>query len=209
MHKPFQLPNSAYFNKFIPKLKFYEKLSLNPKLQAEFTNKIQRITWKYKLASNTINIAPTEKVEEIQIFEVELKTLYQPLRVLKAIDKAIPYPILYLLSYKDKFAYAIAYDDGEIKQRYYISDWNEEIVFDFTGLNLEVVYQKIIRLFLTNDQPQQEFAELVTTDYEISVTETRIDKLKQLIRREKQFNRKVDLNKQLFQEQEKLKTLKG
>ena len=69
----FNLPNKAFVNKFIAKSKFYEKANLNSKQQNEFANKILKITWMYKLSEGTIGISKTEKIEEIQIFDLELK----------------------------------------------------------------------------------------------------------------------------------------
>lgn len=69
----FQLPKTAYLNKFIAKSKFYEKANINYKLQKEFVEKIQRITWLYKLSEETIGITKTKNVTEIQIFEIALK----------------------------------------------------------------------------------------------------------------------------------------
>lgn len=209
MSKHFNLPPSASVDMFLPKGKFYEKGSLNSKLQAEFINKLHRITWKYKLAASTINIEPTAKVEEIQIFLLELKELCFPEKILKAIDKAIPYPILYLLKYKDNFSYAIAYSNDQIKNRYYYTDWNERVEFDFTGATLEAVYNKITRAFIINDEPSFEVEQAITHDYEITVIESRIANLIRKISRERQFNRKVELNKLLHNEQDKLDKIRG
>ena len=43
----FKLPRDAYVKKFIPKNKFYEKSAISTKLQKEFVDKIQKVTWKY------------------------------------------------------------------------------------------------------------------------------------------------------------------
>ena len=99
MEYTFNLPKSAIVNKFIAKSKFYEKAALSTRLQNEFINKIQRITWKYKLAESTVGISKTEAVTEIQIFEIELKEQSIPKNVLKVIDKAIPYQILYVFHF--------------------------------------------------------------------------------------------------------------
>jgi len=58
----FKLPRAAFVNKFIPKNKFYEKAALSAKLQKEFVDKIQKITWKYKLAESTIGINKTQVI---------------------------------------------------------------------------------------------------------------------------------------------------
>ena len=100
----FKLPKTALVNKFVAKTKFYERANLSSKLQQEFIDKIQKINWKYKLAEETIGISKTENVTEIQIFEIELKQQVIPKNVLKVIDNAIPYQILFVFTYKNHFA---------------------------------------------------------------------------------------------------------
>ncbi len=198
------LPKNALVNKFIAKTKFYEKTSLSSKLQNEFINKIQRITWMYKLAEETIGISKTDKVTEIQIFEIELKEKTIPKNVLKVIDKAIPYQILYQFVYKDSAAYGITLKETNITQNYYFSEWNEECHFDFTGIDLEKVYQKLIKAFITNGAKNRgDFETIIDTDNKIKLLEKEIETLNNKIRKEHQFNRKVDLNK-IFQEKKSL-----
>lgn len=204
-----QLPDSALVNKFIAKSKFYNRVSLNTKLQSEFTNKIQKITWKYKLAEDTIGISKTENVTEIQIFEIELKQQVIPKNVLKIIDKSIPYQILYIFTYKDNIAYGITLKENNSVQNYYFSDWNQEIHFNFTGIDLEKVYQKLIRSFITNEaKSQNSFNDIIDIDNKIKKLENDIVTLETKIRKEKQFNRKVELNKTLILKQNQLRFIK-
>ncbi len=107
----YTLPDKAYINKFIPKNKFFEKAIVNTRLKNEFIAQIQRINWKYKLAESTIGIPKTDEVEEIQIFEIQLRQKILPKNILKLIDKAIPYPILYEFVYDNDIAYGISYKD--------------------------------------------------------------------------------------------------
>ncbi len=58
--------------RFLNKL-FYSRLSISNKLKNEFIDKVQKIIWAYKLSGKTLNINKTKNVEEIQIFQVELK----------------------------------------------------------------------------------------------------------------------------------------
>lgn len=203
------LPKNALVNKFVAKTKFYEKASLSSKLQNEFINKIQRITWKYKLAEDTIGISKTDKVTEIQIFEIELKEKVIPKNVLKVIDKAIPYQILYRFIYKGNEAYAITLKESGV-ENYYFSDWNDDKSFDFTGIDLEKVYQKIIRAFITSEaKTKSSFKEIIDTDNKIKALENEIDVLENRISKEKQFNRKVELNKILLEKKSLLDGIKG
>ena len=71
----FLLPKQAYVHRTIPKNTFFGKTAISTKLKKEFTDQIQKITWKYKIAEDTIGVAGTPQVEEIQIFEIQLKEL--------------------------------------------------------------------------------------------------------------------------------------
>ncbi|MBI9060151.1 MAG: DUF4391 domain-containing protein [Labilibaculum sp.] len=200
-----KLPGNAFVNKFIAKSKFYERATLSTKLQNEFIRKIQKITWKYKLAEETIGIPKTENVTEIQIFEIELKEQIIPKNVLKIIDKSIPYPILYIFTYKDNFAYGITLKDNTNAQNYYFSEWDENIEFDFVGIDLEKVYQKLIKSFIKNEsKTKDKFEDIIKTDSEIKQLEKDIFSLESKIRKEKQFNRKIELNKVLLEKKQQL-----
>ena len=210
MNDEFKLPRAAFVNKFIPKNKFYEKAALSAKRQKEFVDKIQKITWKYKLAESTVGITKTDKVTEIQIFEIELKSQVIPKNVLKVIDKAIPYQILYRFIYKENEAYGITLKENKSAENYYFTEWNEKKIFDFTGIDLEKVYQKIVKTFIRSEaQTKSSFNEIIDTDNKIRALENEIDVLGSRISKEKQFNRKVELNKVLFERKAKLKAIKG
>jgi hypothetical protein len=207
-----QLPDNARVNKFIAKTKFYQKASISPKLQTEFIRKIQKIIWKYKLAEDTIGIPKTDSVTEIQIFEIELKEQSIPKNVLKVIDKAIPYQILYQFVYKENMAYGITLKDLSEKEsaaNYYFSVWNEKLNFDFSGNDLERVYQKLIKAFVREEAKiRDSFDAIIEADNKIKALEKEIETLSGKIKKEKQFNRKVELNKSLLKKQKQLKELK-
>ena len=144
----------------------------------------------------------------IVIFEIELKEQIIPKNVLKVIDKVIPYQILYRFVYKDNEAYAITLKEQK-PESYYFSDWNEDKVFDFTGIDLEKVYQKIIKVFITNEaRTKTSFHEIVDTDNKIKALENEIGVLENKISKEKQFNRKVELNKILLERKNQLRKIK-
>ncbi|MDD4290205.1 MAG: DUF4391 domain-containing protein [Patescibacteria group bacterium] len=205
-----KLPDSAKVDKVIPKNQFYNRFVINNKLKNEFIDKIQKIIWSYKLSESTIGISKTKKIEEIQIFTVELKEKLIPKNVLKLIDKAIPYPILFIFKHRDDVAYGISLKDDGILENYYLSQWNEKIEFDFISTNLERVYQKIIKKFIKSIEiTDKEFDEIVETDDKIKKTEIEIEKLKNKLRQEKQFNKKVIKNQELNKQKILLKKLQN
>lgn len=202
------LPPQAFVNKFVAKSKFYERANLSTRLQKEFVEKIQRITWKYKLAEDTIGIEKTATVTEIQIFELELKALEIPEKVLKVIDRAIPYQILYRFAYRDSDAWGITLKEGNKAANYYFSEWDEPIQFDFAGIDLEKVYQKLVKAFIGSESAaNRNFAELVANDAARKQLESEIIALDRKMRREKHFNRKVDLNKILLAKKQQLEKI--
>ncbi len=201
----FKLPKQAYLHKFIPKNKFFDKTKVNTKLKKEFSDQIQKITWEYKIAPNTVGISGTEKVEEIQIFEVQLKEKIIPKNILRIIDKTIPYPILYVFKYESHFAYGITLKEDHA-QWYYFSEWDEIKEFNFFGINLERVYQELVESFISIRQKGKDFDTIVQTDKMIGTLEKEIRILQNKVKNEKQFNRKVEFNKVLL---EKIKILKA
>jgi hypothetical protein len=204
-----KLPKEAFVNKFIAKTKFYEKANLNSKLQKEFVDKVQKITWKYKLAESTIGIAKTEAVTEIQVFEIELKKQVFPKNVLKVIDKSIPYQILYRFVYEGNVAYGITLKENTSVENYYFCDWNKEITFDFSGIDLEKVYQKLVKAFIRGEaQNKGSFSEIINVDNKIKALEAEIAALENKISKERQFNRKVEINKVLLEKKVMLAEIK-
>ena len=203
----FLLPEQAYVHKLIPKSKFFEKAVVNTKLKKEFTDKIQKITWEYKLAEGTIGVPGTETVEEIQIFEIQLKERDIPKNVLRIIDKSIPYPILYIFTHEGHVAYGITLKGGG-DQRYYFSPWDEKQTFNFVGINLERVYQGIVTSFINGAGDEaKDFKEIVETDRRKETLEKEISALKNKIKNEKQFNKKVELNKILIEKKTDLESI--
>jgi len=203
-----KLPESAKVNKFIPKTQFYNRVFITKKLKDDFINKVQKIVWKYKLAEDTINIKKTEKVEEIQIFDIELKEKTTLKNILQIIDKVIPYPILFIINFQDEKQYAVSLKESNTINGYYFSEWNEEIDFDFTGASLEKVYQKIIKKFIKGiKEEKKDFNDIIEEDNKVKNLKSDIQILGNKLAKEKQFNRKVEINKELLKQKQKLEDI--
>lgn len=187
------LPKECLVDKFIPKKTFYEKVSISNIIKQEFIEKLERITWKYKISEDNINVSKTEKVEEIEIFEIELKEKYDSKNILKVITKEIPYQILFLVKYNEEFQYAIKFDET-----IYYSEWNNNIEFDFTDFNLEKVYENIIKSIVNIDNTKSNVQEELNRIQQIETINKEIEKLQCQIKKEQQFNKKVELNKKLL-----------
>jgi len=197
----FELPKDCYVNKFLPKKIFYEKVGVSSGVKDEFVNLVDRITWLYKLSPDTIGITKTDNIEEIQIFQIDVKERKIPLAVIKTITKGVQYKILFLIRYNDEFCYSIKVDD------IFTTDWNDEIIFDFNAINLEIVYENIVKSIIKEENNTKKFEEIMDNRNIKSDLEKKINHLKQKIKNEKQFNRKVEMNKELNKYQKELEEI--
>ena len=106
------LPQSTEFNKRIPKQKFYENLTVSPAIKKAFAEQIKIIYWRNKIATTTVNLSAGEQVTEIEVFEIRLNEPEVDENILRQIDREIPYHILFLLAYNDKYRVAIGYKEA-------------------------------------------------------------------------------------------------
>ena len=183
------LPKSCLVKQIIPKKKFYEKVGVSSGVKNEFVNIIDRITWLYKLSPDTIGITKTENVEEIQVFQIDVKEKKVPMSVIRTITKGVQYEILFLIKYNEDFCYSIKVEDN-----FYSSEWNDEINFDFNSINLEIVYKNIVKSIIKEENNTKQFEEIIGDRNIKTDLEKRINQLKRKIKNEKQFNKKTGLN---------------
>lgn len=201
------LPQATAFNKRIPKQTFYEKLSLSSAMQKVWTDDIQAIYWRHKIATTTTTLAKGAEVEEIEVLEIQLKKPELPKAVLQQIDKAIPYHILFILSYEGKCQAWIGYE----QRIYYHTAWVEAdmLSIHLDGLDMDKVYQNLVRRIagdaLGNTQSAtSSLADDVAKSEERQKIEKEIAKLTAKMQKEQQFNRKVELHRRIKELKEKL-----
>lgn len=197
-----ELPKEYVVNKIITKKTFYEKIGITSNIKDDFINYIEKIIWKYKLAEENINISKTDKVEEIEIFEIELKSKKIPKNVLKVISKAIPYKILFILKYLQEFTYVIVEDD------IYNTEWNKEIEFDFTGYSLSDVYEKLIKTIIEKEGSNEAIEKILEKEKNIKELNNKIEQLTNKMNKEVQFKKKVELNQEIRNLKNKLEEIK-
>ena len=185
-------PERCKVNKFIPKKTFYEKIGLSTAVKDDFVNYIEKIIWLYKLSEETIGITKTEKTEEIQVFELTLKSKIIPKNIIRIITKSIPYKILFVLKFENEFCYAI-----RVGEDIYFTEWDEEITMNLVGLNLDDIYKDIVKSIIKEQDNDEEFEHIINKKNKVDELYKKIEQLKNKINNEKQFNKKVELNLEL------------
>lgn len=201
------LPKSTEFNKRVPKQKFYENMEISPVIKQIFVEQIKMIYWRNKIAVSTTNLATGHDVTEIEVFEIRLNHSELDERVLRQIDREIPYHILFLLEYEGKYQAWIGYKEittsgnKRVKVgKYYHSDWRleEELHLWLEGLNIDTIYENLVRQIagdkLKKVTPDENLKESITKDEKKEQLEKQINALTVKIRKEKQLNKQIELN---------------
>ena len=134
----------------------------------------------------------------------------------KLIDKGIPYHIIFTLKHEDKVKYVISFKEKSLGNSpykvgdYYSTDWckDEDITLSLQGLNLDEVYENFVRQIagssLNKSQEDEDLKTSVEKDNKRQLLEKQITQLKNKIAKEKQFNKQVEMNKQLKELQQQL-----
>lgn len=198
----FNLPNQTIIDKFLAKKIFEEKVTNGKKIFKD----VSKITLKYKLSANTINIEKTQNISEILIFEIVLNEKNIPKNAIKIVDALVAFPKLFVFKYKEDFCYGIFYKE---EKKYFFSNWNEKKEFDFVALNLEKVYENIIKTFFKtqNKNANIDFKKSFELENKIENLKKEIQTLENKISKEKQFKHQIELSKKLTPLKNQLQTI--
>ncbi|MGZ8190268.1 MAG: DUF4391 domain-containing protein [Methylococcaceae bacterium] len=214
----FEFPEQAKFGRVLPKNKIYQHASPTPAVKALFVQQVEQIVWQYKLAPETINLPAKPGVPEIQIFDISLKMPELNHEVLRCIDKVIPFPIIFQLYYDNRIQTVATYkrpneaDSAKwVIDGYFAGDWQSieserqalPVALDLAGL-----YEQILRQLLPLAAREHETLKVQVerlTAWRSKLNECQ--KLQARLNKEKQFNRKVELNAQVRQLKHELELL--
>ena len=196
-----EFSKSCLVNKPISKKIFYDKMNISSSIKKDMNSLVEKIIWLYKLSPDTIGIEKTNKIEELQVFQINVRERKVPITIINMITKVIPYKILFIIKYKKDFCYAIN------AEKVYFSDWNEEIKFNFNSVNLGLLYENMIKSIIHEEENFHNLRDILENKSTLEDLEKRIRILTNKLKIKKQFNRKVELNielNKLKQEMEEL-----
>jgi len=192
----------------VPKSKIYEHGKPTRAVRDCFVSQINQIVWQYKLAPETINLPARPNVPEIEIFSLELKTPEVSEDVLRCIDKAILLPIFYNLVFDGRVKTVAAYkrpSDADasrwVVDAYFASPWQPAdgersalpVALDMAGL-YEQMLRRLMPFPARSGETLKDHVERLS---QLRSRQTEYAKLEARLHKEKQFNRKVELNSQL------------
>ncbi len=223
----YRFPESTALNRRLPKDALYQRLNPSSALRQLFINQVQEIIWRNKLSADTMNIGTGGDYSELHVFDIELKNGVAELdeQVLRAIDSLIVFPVLHRLTRKvghnEQVQYHLAYkaptreSAEKIKVgRYFSSDWlaqpEQHNLHDLPiVLNVTQLYRQLLQPLLPIQlRADESIDECMNRVEELNKQQRQINKLQNQLLREKQFNRKIELNRELSVLRQRLQMLK-
>jgi hypothetical protein len=198
----FELPKSTNVNRFIPKNSF--DTFLNSSQKKKLTEVVEKITWLNKLSKDTINLDGTE-IKEIQVFELKLRTKEKIQSLLNLIDKAIPYHIIFLVSFNDELYLSTSKKHSHINNENsavidwnFVSEWHSKSKKEFF-LNLKENIDFIFSDFCSqlSGFQSRSISEIIQNDSAKTKIKKQIEDLEIRMKKEKQFNIKLEMNQKL------------
>jgi len=201
-------PKQAAFGRNLPKNKIYEHSGANTRLKDLFVEQVEQIVWQYKLAPETINLPAKPGVPELQVFAIHLKMPELNLDVLRCIDGAVQFPIIFELGFDSRTQVVAAYkqpnesDAGRwVLSDYFATEWLPNDLQRTAmplALDLGGLYEQILQRLISLPARQQEsLADLVGRVEQVTTKQREVKKTASKLAKEKQFNRKVEINADL------------
>ena len=216
--KLFNYPQQAIFGKVLPKNKIYEFAKPSNAVKELFIKQVEQIVWEYKLSPETINIPPGEGVQEIQILKIQSKVSEISKEVFRVIDEAIPSQVFYEVALGNKTKLVAAYKRSSeansskwVTGAYFESDWVLNTA-DRTNIPIALNMGGLYTLFLRSLMPTPALSGEILRDHaerleHLNARNLELQKLQIKLLKEKQFNRKVEINSQIRLLQQKINEL--
>lgn len=214
----FAFPPQTAFGKTIPKKHIYTHAGPTRRVRELFVSQLSEIIWANKLSPETLRLPPTPSVPEIQIFDLHLKGVELDDAVLQSIDRAIPYPVIHRLHSEKGDTWCAAYKRPSEADA---SQWIVGARFRTPFAAPPAVYPPLPpaldlgRLYAALFAPLLRLpprsGESLARHVERCEASTRlrrqVEQLTARLHRERQFNRKVELNRVLKPLQAELESL--
>lgn len=214
----YDFPRQALFGRTIPKSRIYEHAGAGKELKHLFVQQVEQIVWQYKLAPETVNLPGKPEAPEIQVIDVHLKTGELDNRILATIDKAIPFPLFFQLHRQRQVCLCAAY------KRPNAADAGKWMIGDYLNsgwlaadaprqplplaLDLQGLYEQLIRRLLpVPARPDEDLLRQLQRWREIGSKRQELKQFQLKLQKEKQFNRKVEINSRIRRIDQELQQL--
>lgn len=218
----FAWPPAAKVESRIARDRLFRQAGGGKAIRVLYDAQVERIDWAFKLFERSVNLPPAGEVDEIEVFRLTLRGDRIDDRVLAHIDKAIPHPILFeLLRHApdgDEVMLAAAYkrrSDADKSQAVTLRHWRGRWVAETLpraalpqAASLEGLYAGLLRsLWPHSPHGGESLRAQAERLSQIATQGKAVERLQLKLRREGDFARKTEINRELRAAQAALKEL--
>jgi hypothetical protein len=203
----FDYPQRARKDRVLPKNKIYDNARPSRAVRERFVAQIDQIVWRYVLGPGNLNLPPTPAVREIQVFEIALKSGELREDVLRTIDRAIPSLLFFELTFQGRVRFVAAYKRASLVGGE-AGAGILPVALDMAGLYEQMLRQHIAASpFALRSRAGEPLETTIERVAKIRGKRRECKQLESKLRKEVQFNRKVEINAELRQRQAELTEL--
>ncbi|MEL7781662.1 DUF4391 domain-containing protein [Citromicrobium bathyomarinum] len=218
----FAWPAAAKVESRIPRDRLFRQAGGGKAIRALYDAQVERIDWAFKLFERSVNLPPGGGVDEIEVFRLTLRSDRIDDRVLAHIDKAIPHPILFELVRHapdgDELMLAAAYkrrSEADKAQAVTLEHWHGAWVANTQAraplpqaASLEGLYAGLLRSLWPHGPLEAESLRAQAQRLSrIAAQGKAVERLQLKLRREGDFARKTEINRELRAAQTALREL--
>lgn len=203
------LPSSTFVGKVVPKEKFYSKCAVNTATKNLFVKYVEQIVWQNKLTAQTMAAEKGLLVNEIDVFEVKMKSFDCPRKLFEFIDQNLHHHNVFVLTYDDKAKLFVNFKEKEKDESFldaFETPWKpaDEPVFNLSGSNMDEIYESIVRTAVPDyviaseaKQSKTSLKDYIIQNKQNQKSKAQIEKQKKKLANEKQFNRQVEIRAEI------------
>lgn len=218
----FAWPPAAKVESRIARDRLFRQAGGGKAIRALYDAQVERIDWAFKLFERSVNLSPAGGVEEIEVFRLTLRSDRIDDRVLAHIDKAIPHPIIFELMRHapdgNEVTLTAAYkrrSEADRSQAVTLEHWRGQWVAETQtraplplAASLEGLYAGLLRSFWPHGARGGESLRAQAERLSQIATQGKaVERLQVKLRREGDFARKTEINRELRAAQAALKEL--
>lgn len=217
----YHYPPQTALKRVIPKTRIFNGAAASTALRDRFAREVDQILWAHKLSPETLNLPATKSVPEIQIIHLTPKVDSIHDDILRAIDRAIPFPLIFEIHHGENQQGA-QIEPAAAYKRPSDADRTKWVIHDPlraprtttraslpVAVNMGALYDRMLAPFIP-------VAPLVGEDVEsrlarasaIRAKEKEINALQTKMQRETQFNIKLTLHGQLAEARAEFERMK-
>ena len=212
-------PNETVVNRIVPKTMFYRFMEVNPRMKTRFVNDVVSINWLYKLAAPTLNVTDTPDMKEIEVFVATLKQPDCPPDLFTFIDANMPHHIVFVLLHETNAMLLLNYKDWadsthtkfKITQSF-TTPWvnASDLSLRMEGQSLPRIYENFVgQVSGIGEHKAGAMQKIVLLKQQIVKAETELQVLQKKMRREPQFDRQVQMNKEVKAKRAEIEGMKS